>query len=748
MKKLFTLFALLACFLGAKAETVVDREIDGAFTSFGWASDAANERVTFEDGIIHFASTEATANSWDVQMLLPGVPNLDNDALYTITLKIKGSVAGTMHSSFSGSTTPGDFPITTDWATVTLEGCQNNPDAQYFANSGCLNIQCGDYVGEWWISYIKITHEEKASSRPVVWEQLLTNGDAEAAWPAWSLETNEENVNINWRGDRTGEICAWALTMGKNYQESVINTDSPRARPFPADIEAEEGNESNHVFAVHVDQIAVIDAPEPDNNSIQWSNQFWIQAPKAMKDGTKVHLKFRYKAQKAAKAATQIHKQHPSDYLHYVGIGDVNFSTDWQTFDQTITFSGSQANGWSVAFNLTADSSVDSPQEPNIFYFDDLSWETMVLDEGWFVASSNTTTGIEYDYDNAIEMTYDADVDAYTATVGTEGKKDTWVNELMISTVRGETAAFKGATIKPSTTTISGEEDDWYDYQAGSQYKIKLPVAGVWQIFVAPVDPEVAKENPEKVGTGQISLVKLEGDEIIVKEPEAIVTNATEFVINATERDWKPAKDDGTPADGEDGIGTGQPWDNQFWIAANRDLEKDEVTVLKFKYKSSIDAKVSTQAHKVGADGKPCTYLNWQGINISQFAAGDWADFEQEFTVPEGSNGMRSIVFNLSEIKSACDYYIKDVQWYLKDDYNAEGKTLENLINGEGTENFWIKVNKSEPYQYGTEPPTGISEVVNKVNTGSAVIYNLAGQRVSKDYKGIVVKNGKKVVVK
>ena len=42
---------------------------------------------------------------------------------------------------------------------------------------------------------------------------------------------------------------------------------------------------------------------------------------------------------------------------------------------------------------------------------------------------------------------------------------------------------------------------------------------------------------------------------------------------------------------------------------------------------------------------------------------------------------------------------------------------------------------------------TGISSVVNN-NTVSTETYNLAGQRVSKDYKGIVIKNGKKVVNK
>ena len=39
---------------------------------------------------------------------------------------------------------------------------------------------------------------------------------------------------------------------------------------------------------------------------------------------------------------------------------------------------------------------------------------------------------------------------------------------------------------------------------------------------------------------------------------------------------------------------------------------------------------------------------------------------------------------------------------------------------------------------------TGISEVITVVNDDDAPVYNLAGQRVSKDTKGILIKNGKK----
>ena len=44
-------------------------------------------------------------------------------------------------------------------------------------------------------------------------------------------------------------------------------------------------------------------------------------------------------------------------------------------------------------------------------------------------------------------------------------------------------------------------------------------------------------------------------------------------------------------------------------------------------------------------------------------------------------------------------------------------------------------------------PATNISNIKADTNADSP-LYNLAGQRVSKSYKGVVIKNGKKVLVK
>ena len=725
MKKLLTLFALMACFLGVKADEVVDVEIDYTTVTSdswngGWRSDAAAERVSVVPGEgIYFHSEEATDPYYDVQFQLPGVPASSlSDAAYTITIKIKGNVEQDIRGFFSGSDKPGNIPVTKDEQTLTFTGCMNNPDAQYFANSGAVLIQCGDYVGDWTISYIKITHEERADQRPVTWQQWLTNdgkaivpdvatesiwvGTAETPWPDWANEVTD-GININWRTDRAPEICAWSLTMGTNFDDQAgeISSDSPRARPYPTEIEPEEGNESNHVYAVHVDQIDVID----DDASVAWSNQFWIQAPRAFKTGETVRIKFKYKAQHACSAGTQWHQKNPSIYLFWQAVGDVNFTEEWQEFEWKGSIPADANNTWSLAFNLCSDAT--NGRTPNVFYFDDLSWETMVLDEGFFVASSNTTSGIEYDLDNAIEFQPSDEDGVLVATVGKAGNKDSWVNEIMISTVRGHDASFKSATLKPSGSYIG--EDNWGDYTEGSNAKIKLPAAGVWTIYLAIEDR-------------QINIIQVEGDEYEIKEPIEINPNPSELVINALER---------MPTSSEEEGGEGQPWDNQFWVVANRVVDAGEETVVEFDYVATKEAKSSTQSH-----ANPGEYRGG-AIGDINFTTEE-QHFSKDFVIPANDNAdIQSIAFNLAEIKDACEYTFKNFIWRLKD-------STESLIDQTGAKNFCWKVVGGEITYFETD---GISTIVANKKS-SAATYNLAGQRVSKTYKGIVVKDGKKYIAK
>ena len=707
MKKLFTLIALLAVVMGAKAEWVEDYKIDyssysgfpfyvmgyvpewidGVMTDLGanykyvaveGAEETSDVIVKTNNGVEYYRIS-LESPGWHQYFIADGIPT-ELDGAYTVKAMVKASEACTINVNMGwgwgqGESAAASVAIGTDWQEVEW-------NYSGIGGTSCnLVAQPGTVTAtiEW--KYVTVSHNAKPP-RPVEWIQMLDNHrDAEIPWDDPNVRFDDQENNF--------KICAWGKEKDRN-----MNADGGWD-PFPCDIEQEP--DGNHIFVVHGQPATT------EGDASAWDNQFWIQSPKAWKAGTQIKIHFRYKASKTVTVPTQTHHQNPSDYLIWHAIGDVNFTEEWQDFDKTLTWENDMDGGWSVAFQLN-----QNDKDAINFYFDDLSWETLKLDEGYFVAGSNPADGLEYDFDNAVQFEYDAAEELYTATIGEEGA---YVSQIMISTVRGNDAAFKGATLKPAGA-ITNDPDNWLDYTESSLAKLNLPGAGIWKIYL--------DENYKKMAFEMLAGT--------IIEPIEINPNPTVVVVDALERD--DLADTDTEVRENEG-GTGQPWDNQFWIVANRNLSAGEVTVLQFKYKSSIPAKTSTQCHK-----EPGDYLHWGAIGDVNFTE-EWQDFETTFTVPNEADGMLSIAFNMAEIKDACKYELKDFVWKLEDG-------TESLIHQTGSTNFYVKVIGEEPHVFETE---GINNVVN-YNTVPTVTYNLAGQRVSNDYKGIVIKNGKKLVNK
>lgn len=697
MKKLFTLIALLTCFIGAKAVEVVDKEL-----IFADVTDLKTEvwsivegaTLDLEEGCLHYHSDAAGANAWDTQFKLSDLNGIEIQlgSTYTIELKIKGSVenGSWWNIAFAGKDKYGAFTFGTDWEVKTL--VYENVES---TNNNSPLLQCGSYVGDLWIEYIKISHEQKEGQKELQWkDNMLVNGDAEAEWPAWSLEETD-GVNINWRTDRAKEICAWSLTMGRNFDEVYPwGDDSGRARPFPADIIVDEGNPDNHVFNVHIEEIQDIEGG--GDGSIAWSNQFFITAPKGFKAGTQVKISFKYKASVACTVPTQVHHEYPSYYLHYTGaLGDISFTDEWQTFDKVVTLDGWSGGdlGWTIAFNLNNDAD-NARTAPLDFYFDEITWQEMDLEEGFFAAA--IATGEDYDTDNAIAFADgdDVDIDGNPILVATVGASTAWVDEVMISTVRGYDNAFKKNTIQLADGALVNAKtvETWMSFEDAANAKIKL-TSGVWEIQIDRAE-------------SMIYFSQIEGDPLV--DPVDIITNASELVIEAVERHYKNAEEAeqyGATDLPEDYEYNGQPWDNQFFIESNREFVADEETVIEFDYylisEEVTEAKVSSQGQ-----GAPGAYKGG--------GAGDLTFTPEEqhwignFKIPASSwsgpiTGVKSIAFNMAEIPQACTYVIKNVKWYLK--YPEEGKTGENLINAEGTDNFWAKISAgTDPYNWTTGP--------------------------------------------
>ena len=709
MKKLFTLFAFLACFLGAKAEWVEDYKVDysnysgfplyvmgfvpewvdGVMTDMGGNFEYVktdNEEgkssdviVKTNDGTEYYKIEKTDGNTWHQYFIANGITT-ELDGAYTVKAMVKASEACSVPVQFQwgwgeGQRVSSTLKIGTEWAEVEM-------DFSGIGGTACDLIAQPNTAAviEW--KYVIVGHNAKPQ-KPITWLEQLENGTADKTWEELGLaDVKYDDMENNFK------VCAWAKQKGTNVNETGGSD------PFPATIENIDGN---NVFVVHG---AVADT---EGDASGWDNQFWIQSQQPWKEGTQVKISFRYKASKACKTNTQMHHQKPSDYQIWYAIGDVEFTTEWQNFEKIITINSEQANAWSVVFNL-------NPYEKEAvdFYFDDLSWQIMKLDEGYFVAGANAAEGLDYDLDNAIEFVEDDGV-----LVATVGEKGAYVSQVMISTIRGNDAAFKGATLKPKGTIVNDPET-WLDYEPASLAKLNLPGAGIWKIYL-------------DTNYNAMAFEMLEGT--------VINPNPTEVVVKGQERDWLGTDKDGNPI--EEQVGEGLPYDNQFFIIANRPLSAGEVTVVEFDYVSTVDAKTTTQCHN-----GPGEYMHWSCIGDVNFKTEE-QHFSYKLTVPSEADGMKSIAFNMAEIKGACDYTIKNIVWKLEDG-------TESLIDQTGTKNFYVKEGAgTAPHEFGTDPEnpgTGINNVVNG-NAASGNIYNLNGQRVTNNFKGIVVKNGKKFVV-
>lgn len=96
-----------------------------------------------------------------------------------------------------------------------------------------------------------------------------------------------------------------------------------------------------------------------------YDNQFWVLSSTSLAKGASFVFQADVRADKAAKASTQIHSE-PGTYVDYNAIGDVNFTTEWKTIKVTGTLSQACK---SIAFNLSELS------DANVYYFDNISFK-------------------------------------------------------------------------------------------------------------------------------------------------------------------------------------------------------------------------------------------------------------------------------------------------------------------------------------------------------------------------------------
>ena len=105
----------------------------------------------------------------------------------------------------------------------------------------------------------------------------------------------------------------------------------------------------------------------------EWDTQLFIRAKDVIPVGKSVHVKFDYRASAAVNGvATQAHAE-PGNYRAHGSFGSLNFTTEWQTFETTVTVSDAMGNDFqTVALNLYKNNS------GVIYYFDNIVFEAPI----------------------------------------------------------------------------------------------------------------------------------------------------------------------------------------------------------------------------------------------------------------------------------------------------------------------------------------------------------------------------------
>ena len=158
-------------------------------------------------------------------------------------------------------------------------------------------------------------------------------------------------------------------------------------------------------------------------------------------------------------------------------------------------------------------------------------------------------------------------------------------------------------------------------------------------------------------------------------------------------------------------------WDTQFFITTpDKTWAAGEEYKISFWYKATAEANCETQCQL-----NPGNYKHHVMLPSNPVFTTEWQLYEKTGKIPAEGDGMNTIAFNLNVNKTAITYSFADIHWY----------AIEKVENP------------------GDNPETAINNVAVE-SAANAEFVNAAGQKVGKNYKGLVINKatGKKFINK
>jgi len=180
--------------------------------------------------------------------------------------------------------------------------------------------------------------------------------------------------------------------------------------------------------------------------------------------------------------------------------------------------------------------------------------------------------------------------------------------------------------------------------------------------------------------------------------------------------------------------------------------------VAAFAAVSSLSFAQKTVTFEAGKDLGTGLTVEKEGVTIT-LSSGVLNESHSYRLYKDATTTVTSSAANITNVVFVCNTYKAGDKSFLGDgfDLSMEGLTVSaDKINVTWTGDKNSVEFKTPGHQVRVKKitvtlksePAGIKEIHNSEVNENAPIYNLAGQRVSKDYKGVVIQNGKKFVRK
>ncbi len=245
------------------------------------------------------------------------------DKAATVSLQAHNAPGGYIHWSMLA----GSYELTTDWKEFTYEGEISADQGAQELHSIAFNLNVMKGDNTYYFDDMSWQAWSEVEGTVTVWQSVIDNG---------SMEGDDAK---NFASKENAGAIVYTITDG-------VGKDGSRGVKV-----ASKGGQAD-----------------------AWESQFWIVSNEVLNEGDKVHVKFDYRAEGGCAGTgvdTQAHFG-PGEYQHWACAGTVQFTSDWQTYDNLFTVDASMAgaNGMkSIAFNMSPNTA------DGIYYVDNVTLE-------------------------------------------------------------------------------------------------------------------------------------------------------------------------------------------------------------------------------------------------------------------------------------------------------------------------------------------------------------------------------------